>query len=110
MPSRKPRQQDDYLSLSGEQRRKLTDKLLQVYGWKCWRCKLSITSREDATTGHIIDRAAGGPTNMENCRPEHSWCNYGARPSGPAEDAAPGTSRTRSGLVEHDGLGFFWHD
>lgn len=92
--------QDGWLNLSGEQRRAFTDKLLEVYGAECWRCRLPITAREDATCGHIISRKKGGPTSLENCRPEHSWCNYGAREDGESAE----------NIITHDGLGFFWQN
>jgi len=67
---------DDYLSLSGAQRRALLDKALQIYGWSCCICGLPIRSRKQASLQHVIPRSKGGKTETATNKPAHGKCNY----------------------------------
>lgn len=67
---------DDYLSLSGPQRRALLDTALQTYGWLCCICGLPIR-RGDESLQHVIPRSKGGVTELATNKPAHKKCNYG---------------------------------
>ena len=66
---------DDYLSLSGPQRRALLDTALQTYGWVCCICGLPIRSGQESLQ-HIIPRSKGGATALAVNKPAHRKCNY----------------------------------
>ena len=67
---------DDYLKLSGPQRRALLDTAIQEWGWNCCICGLPIRRREDATLQHINPRSKGGITELATNKPAHGKCNY----------------------------------
>lgn len=67
---------DDYLSLSGPQRKKLLDTALQEHGWVCCICGLPIRQRKGTTLQHIIPRSKGGITALAVNKPSHGRCNY----------------------------------
>lgn len=88
---------DDWLSLSGKQRKEWTNKVVSTYGRICYRCGLPIKADQKVTLDHVKPRSKGGKTTLENCRPAHSRCNSsaGARETGGIETTV------------HNGLGFF---
>lgn len=66
---------DDYMTLSGSQRRALLDQSLALHGYVCCICGLSI-ARGDESLQHLTPRSKGGATTLENTRPAHKRCNY----------------------------------
>lgn len=66
---------DDYLSLSGPQRRRLLDNALQEWGWVCCICGLPIREGQESLQ-HIIPRSKGGRTELATNKPAHKRCNY----------------------------------
>ncbi|WP_104087274.1 HNH endonuclease [Arthrobacter sp. GMC3] len=66
---------DDYLSLSGPQRRALLDTALQTYGWVCCICGLPIRDGQESLQ-HVIPRSKGGITELATNKPAHKRCNY----------------------------------
>lgn len=82
---------DDWLKLSGPQRRSFTLKLIQVYGAMCCICGLPITPGTESCQ-HLTPRSKGGRTSMENCRPAHRKCNSSAgnRPASPLDGIEDG--------------------
>ena len=86
---------DDWLAMSGKQRRSFTLQLIALHGAVCCICQLPIKAGEESCQ-HVIPRSKGGPTNMDNCRPAHRSCNYGL-----------GNREVDMSQV-HDGLAFFW--
>ncbi|WP_157975810.1 HNH endonuclease [Brachybacterium sp. YJGR34] len=87
---------DEYLSLSGTQRRALLDQALAVYGWVCCICGLSISPGQESLQ-HTTARNRGGKRTAENERPAHKSCNYQLQDrdsSGPEGEI-------------HNGLGYF---
>lgn len=66
---------DDYLSLSGPQRRALLDTALREYGWLCCICGLPIRAGQESLQ-HVIPRSKGGVTELAENRPAHKKCNY----------------------------------
>lgn len=87
---------DDYLSLSGPQRRRLLEQVLATYGWRCCLCGLAIAAGTESLQ-HVIPRSKGGLTTLENSRPAHKRCNYAA---GDRVSDGP------AGMI-HDGTAFF---
>lgn len=72
---------DDWLSMSGPQRKSFTLHLISLFGWVCYICGLPIKPGEESCQ-HLIPRSKGGRTTIENCRPGHRRCNssVGDRP------------------------------
>lgn len=66
---------DDYMTLSGPQRRALLDQSLAIHGYVCCICGLAI-ARGDESLQHLTPRSKGGVTTLENTRPAHKRCNY----------------------------------
>lgn len=87
---------DDWLRLSGKQRRKFTLNLTQIYGWNCCICGLPITARSDLSCQHVKPRSKGGVTTIENCRPAHRRCN-----------SSVGNRSVSVASLVHDGLEWF---
>ncbi len=69
---------DDWLSLSGEQRRRFTLELVRLYGWNCCLCGLPIRTQRELSVQHVLPRSKGGLTTFANCRPAHRRCNSAA--------------------------------
>lgn len=92
----KDRRRDDWLSMSGSQRRAFTAQLVLMYGARCCICGLPLDPAE-ATCQHLIPRSKGGITTVSNCRPAHGACNYSL---GNRETDGP------AGII-HDGLAAF---
>ena len=65
---------DDYRSLSGQQRKDLTDRIYQEEHATCHICKLHVR-REDATLDHLIPASQGGTSTRDNLSLAHKWCN-----------------------------------
>lgn len=65
---------DDWMSLSGKQRKQFTLALVLRYGWVCCICGLPIKPK-DLSCQHMTPRSKGGRTTYENCRPAHLRCN-----------------------------------
>lgn len=87
---------DDYLALSGGQRRALLDQALAAYGWVCCICGLGIAPGQESLQ-HTTARSRGGQRTAENERPAHKSCNYQLQDrdsSGPAGEI-------------HNGLDYF---
>src|SRR5271166_6321540 len=55
-------------------RRRKLFKLARKYGWKCWYCGLSLTPGT-AQVDHIIPKAGGGRTYMDNLALSCMFCN-----------------------------------
>ena len=86
---------DDYTKLSGQQRRKIIDQVLLIFGNRCHICGLKINEGEESID-HVKSRSKGGLTTIENLRPAHRRCN-----------SAKG-ARDLADRNVHDGLAFFW--
>lgn len=84
--------QDDYLSLSGKQRRELLDQSLALHGYICCICGLSIKPGDESLQ-HITPRSKGGLTTLANTKPAHKRCNYSL-----GNRELPLTSLVHSGL------------
>ena len=66
---------DEYLSLSGPQRRVLLDRALQQWGWVCCICGLPIRRGQESLQ-HVVPRSKGGATASAINKPAHKRCNY----------------------------------
>lgn len=87
---------DDYMTLSGSQRRALLDQSLALHGYVCCICGLSIACGDESLQ-HLTPRSKGGATTLENTRPAHKRCNYSLQ------------DREAEGIaaVVHSGLSYF---
>lgn len=87
---------DEYMAMSGPQRRRLLDAALAEHGWLCCICGLTIAPGDESLQ-HVTPRSKGGGNVRENLKPAHRRCNSAA---GDREQAGP------AGEV-HAGLAYF---
>lgn len=65
---------DAWRTMSGAQRKRITDAIYQRDGMVCSICHLHVR-REDASVDHVVPLSKGGPSTMDNLRLAHRRCN-----------------------------------
>ena len=65
---------DAWRSLSGRQRKRLTQVIYDRDAGICHLCRLPVR-REDASVDHVIPLSKGGPSTMANLKLAHRRCN-----------------------------------
>lgn len=88
---------DDYMRMSGTQRRRILDAVLARDGWVCCICGLAIAPGQESLQ-HKRPRSKGGTTDLTDpasLGPAHRRCNYSAGDrdlDGPAGEVHSGLS------------------
>lgn len=66
---------DSWRTMSGTQRKRITDLIYSRDGMVCSLCHLPVR-REDASVDHVVPLSKGGPSTMDNLRLAHRRCNF----------------------------------
>lgn len=69
------RWQEEWKSLSGVQRKRITDQLWEAAGGLCHLCHHPVR-RDEASVDHLTPASAGGHTTWDNLALAHRRCNY----------------------------------